>query len=179
MNPQTLHGVSSDSCQLRKTFCLLKPTRFPSSFIPSQQITLHKKILQSCSRAPNQSLYLHVQRSSSPRDARFRVHAQASPVGLVQLVTQPFHISPPTWGSSVQAMLVVFIIGSPLLLAGLTAPAVGAAFLLGVVTWRAFGADGLAIVIVYYLLASAAVTFTYGIHVRIVEVIVSQYPSPK
>ena len=162
MNSQTLHGVSSVPCQPRNTSCLLNPTRFPSSFIPSQQITLHQKYLQSCSRASNQSLLPHVQRLSSPRDARFRVHAQASPVGLVQLVTQPFHVSPPTWGSSVQAMLVVFIIGSPLLLAGLTAPAVGAAFLLGAVTWRAFSADGLAIVIVYYLLASAAATFTYG-----------------
>ena len=92
---------------------------------------------------------------------------------LAQLVTKPFQVSPPTWGSSVQAMLVVFIIGLPLLLAGLTGPAVGAAFLLGAVTWRAFGADGLAVVIVYYLLASATAPLTYGSWIPIVRALVS------
>ncbi|KAG0492978.1 hypothetical protein HPP92_006376 [Vanilla planifolia] len=46
--------------------------------------------------------------------------------------------SPATWNSAIASNLLIFTVGSPLLLSGLSVKGMASAFLLGVLTWRAF-----------------------------------------
>ncbi|XP_042418391.1 protein VTE6, chloroplastic-like isoform X2 [Zingiber officinale] len=64
--------------------------------------------------------------------------------------------SPPTWNSAIASNLFVFIVGSPILLSGLTISGMGSAFLLGILSWRAFGPSGFLIVAAYFAIATAA-----------------------
>jgi uncharacterized membrane protein len=61
---------------------------------------------------------------------------------------------PPSWPSSVASNALIFALGFPLLRAGLTLPGVASAFLLGTLTWRAFGPRGFLLVVFYFLLVS-------------------------
>lgn len=63
--------------------------------------------------------------------------------------------SPPTWRSAVFSNLLIFVVGSPLVLAGLSGSGIVAAFLLGTLTWRAFGASGFLLVATYFIIVSA------------------------
>ncbi|XP_051124745.1 protein VTE6, chloroplastic [Andrographis paniculata] len=63
--------------------------------------------------------------------------------------------SPPTWQSAVFSNAVIFTLGSPLLAPGLSLPGVAAAFLLGTITWRAFGSPGFILVATYFLIGTA------------------------
>ncbi|XP_020581499.1 protein VTE6, chloroplastic [Phalaenopsis equestris] len=65
--------------------------------------------------------------------------------------------SPATWESSIASNLLIFTLGSPLLLSGLSASGIGSAFLMGVLTWRAFDAPGFFLVAIYFV-AGTAVT---------------------
>ncbi|MCL7027555.1 hypothetical protein MKW94_000055 [Papaver nudicaule] len=64
--------------------------------------------------------------------------------------------SPPTWESSLLNNLLIFIIGSPILVTGLSTSGIAAAFLLGTLTWRAFGSSGFLLVATYFLIGTAA-----------------------
>ncbi|XP_010060759.2 protein VTE6, chloroplastic [Eucalyptus grandis] len=64
--------------------------------------------------------------------------------------------APPTWKSAVFSNLLIFVGGSPILLAGLSASGIGAAFLLGTLTWRAFGPSGFLLVAAYFVIGTAA-----------------------
>ncbi|XP_074575843.1 protein VTE6, chloroplastic-like [Curcuma longa] len=64
--------------------------------------------------------------------------------------------SPPTWKSAIASNLFIFIFGSPILLSGLTISGMGSAFLLGILSWRAFGPSGFFIVAAYFAIATAA-----------------------
>ncbi|KAI6687141.1 hypothetical protein NL676_023969 [Syzygium grande] len=64
--------------------------------------------------------------------------------------------APPTWKSAVFSNLLIFVGGSPILVAGLSAPGIGAAFLLGTLTWRAFGPSGFLLVAAYFVIGTAA-----------------------
>ncbi|KAK8970600.1 hypothetical protein KSP40_PGU014563 [Platanthera guangdongensis] len=63
--------------------------------------------------------------------------------------------SPATWNSSIASNLLIFTIGSPLLFAGLSELGIGSAFLLGVLTWRAFEAPGFLLVATYFVVGTA------------------------
>eukprot|EP00897_Mesotaenium_endlicherianum_P009493 jgi/Mesen1/8572/ME000497S07984 len=54
--------------------------------------------------------------------------------------------------STLVAVGAIFVLGAPLLLAGLTLDGLASAFLLGVVTWRAFGPPGFILVATYFVL---------------------------
>ncbi|KAG5546036.1 hypothetical protein RHGRI_018267 [Rhododendron griersonianum] len=90
--------------------------------------------------------------------------AQATPattpsavVGLgLRLVESSFLVSPPTWQSAVVSNLVIFFLGYPLLVLGLSLPGIGAAFLLGTLTWRTFGHTGFLLVATYFLIGTGA-----------------------
>lgn len=69
--------------------------------------------------------------------------------------------SPPTWISAIASNLIIFVVGSPLLFSGLSALGFGAAFLLGVLTWRAFGAAGFLLVATYFIIVSPWNSFCY------------------
>ncbi|KAJ4980994.1 hypothetical protein NE237_031831 [Protea cynaroides] len=64
--------------------------------------------------------------------------------------------SPPTWQSSIFCNILIFLVGSPILVSGLSLSGIGAAFLLGTLTWRAFGASGFFLVAMYFIIGTAA-----------------------
>ncbi|XP_040986799.1 protein VTE6, chloroplastic-like isoform X2 [Juglans microcarpa x Juglans regia] len=64
--------------------------------------------------------------------------------------------SPPTWQSALLNNLFIFVLGSPILVSGLSLSGIGAAFLLGNLTWRAFGPPGFLLVATYFIIGTAA-----------------------
>ncbi len=64
--------------------------------------------------------------------------------------------SPTTWESALIATSTIFVIAAPLLLVGLSVPGVLSAFVLGLLTFRAFGVQGTTIVFLYFLLVRKA-----------------------
>ncbi|KAJ7948801.1 protein VTE6, chloroplastic-like [Quillaja saponaria] len=64
--------------------------------------------------------------------------------------------SPPTWQSAVLNNLLIFFLGSPILVTGLSLSGICAAFLLGTLTWRAFGPSGFLLVATYFVIGTAA-----------------------
>lgn len=51
--------------------------------------------------------------------------------------------------------LLIFVLGSPILVLGLSVSGIGAALLLGILTWRAFGSSGYLLVATYFLIGTA------------------------
>ncbi|KAL5997710.1 Protein vte6, chloroplastic [Asimina triloba] len=70
--------------------------------------------------------------------------------------------SPPTWGSAILSNLLIFLVGSPILVSGLSASGIAAAFLLGTLTWRAFGASGFLLVAMYFVIVSGILFCNFG-----------------
>ncbi|KAJ0801553.1 hypothetical protein HanPI659440_Chr03g0118541 [Helianthus annuus] len=75
-------------------------------------------------------------------------------LGLVQRAIQLAQLSPPTWQSAILSNIFIFLIGSPLLVTGLSVSGIGAAFLLGTLTWRGFGPSGFLLVAVYFVIGT-------------------------
>ncbi|KAL5732288.1 Protein vte6 [Ranunculus cassubicifolius] len=63
--------------------------------------------------------------------------------------------SPPTWQSSILNNFLIFSIGSPILVTGLSVSGIVSAFLLGTLTWRAFGGCGFLLVAIYFIIGTA------------------------
>lgn len=76
------------------------------------------------------------------------------PAALQDSLLDLVRASPPIWESAVASNLLIFVVGSPILLSGLTASGIGAAFLLGTLSWRAFGPSGFLIVAAYFVIVS-------------------------
>ncbi|XP_011098186.1 protein VTE6, chloroplastic isoform X1 [Sesamum indicum] len=76
--------------------------------------------------------------------------------GLVQQVMNLFRSSPPTWKSAFLSNVLIFLLGSRLLVSGLSLSGIAAAFLLGTLTWRAFGSSGFLLVATFFVLGTAA-----------------------
>lgn len=76
-------------------------------------------------------------------------------LGLVQSAIQLAQLSPPTWQSAIFSNLVIFLLGSPILVTGLSLSGIGAAFLLGTLTWRGFGPSGFLLVATYFIIGTA------------------------
>ncbi|XP_031092257.1 protein VTE6, chloroplastic-like [Ipomoea triloba] len=85
------------------------------------------------------------------------VRAQAAPtdLGVVQRVVQLVLTSPPTWQSAVASNLIIFVLGSPLLVSGLSLSGSASAFLLATLTWRAFWIPGFLLAAIYFILGTA------------------------
>ncbi|KAF5730761.1 hypothetical protein HS088_TW19G00357 [Tripterygium wilfordii] len=75
--------------------------------------------------------------------------------GAVSEIVTLIQSAPPTWKSALLSNVVIFILGSPILVAGLSLSGIGAAFLLGTLTWRAFGPTGFLLVASYFILGTA------------------------
>lgn len=85
------------------------------------------------------------------------VRAEASSnidIGFIQQAIGLVQASPPTWQSAIFSNTLIFLVGSPLLLSGLSLSGIAAAFLLGSLTWRAFGPSAYLLVAAYFLLVS-------------------------
>ncbi|XP_052177829.1 protein VTE6, chloroplastic isoform X2 [Diospyros lotus] len=74
---------------------------------------------------------------------------------LVHRAMHSFQSSPPTWESALLCNLVIFVVGSPILRAGLSLSGIAAAFLLGNLSWRAFGPSGFLLVATYFVIGTA------------------------
>ncbi|XAR56423.1 hypothetical protein NMG60_11036901 [Bertholletia excelsa] len=88
------------------------------------------------------------------------LRAQATPkpsgVSLLQTAIESFQSSPSTWQSALLCNLLIFVLGSPLLRSGLSLSGIAAAFLLGTLTWRAFGPSGFLLVATYFVIGTGA-----------------------
>ncbi|CAL5393827.1 unnamed protein product [Camellia sinensis] len=106
------------------------------------------------------TIFTHNPFPRAPKMAVPAIRAQAitnpTGLGLVQKAIQSFQSSPPTWQSAILSNLVIFVVGSPILLSGLSLPGIGASFLLGTLTWRAFGPSGFLLVASYFVIGTAA-----------------------
>ncbi|KAL3821274.1 hypothetical protein ACJIZ3_007179 [Penstemon smallii] len=76
--------------------------------------------------------------------------------GLVQQAIHLLQSSPPTWQSALLSNILIFLLGSPILVSGLSLSGIAAAFLLGTLTWRAFGSSGFLLVATYFVIGTAA-----------------------
>ena len=60
--------------------------------------------------------------------------------------------NPATWHSALLSNLLIFLLGSPILVSGLSPSGIASAFLLGTLTWRAFGPSGFLLVATYFVI---------------------------
>lgn len=93
--------------------------------------------------------------------------AAGTDLGLVQKAIQLVHSSPPTWQSAVLSNLVIFVLGTPILLSGLSLLGIMAAFLLGTLTWRAFGPSGFFLVAAYFVIVSWDSYYNYNLFISL------------
>lgn len=108
--------------------------------------SLHNSKLSSFSLSLNPNL-------TSVKMTTFNYSPNALPSSL-QSALSVLQSSPPTWQSSVLSNLIIFVLGSPLLVSGLSLSGIAAAFLLGTLTWRAFGSSGFLLVASYFVIVS-------------------------
>ncbi|KAE8725259.1 hypothetical protein F3Y22_tig00009009pilonHSYRG00357 [Hibiscus syriacus] len=87
---------------------------------------------------------------------QFLHRTNAVPVhGVLSRAIDIIQSSPPTWKSALLSNLVIFVVGTPLLVAGLSLSGICTAFLLGTLTWRAFGSPGFLLVASYFVMGTA------------------------
>nr|GMD34958.1 protein VTE6, chloroplastic [Ipomoea batatas] len=120
----------------------------PSLFLASRRSNLSFPPSNFPIQNPSPLKRLHIQPS---------VRAQAAPtdLGVVQRVVQLVLTSPPTWQSAVASNLIIFVLGSPLLVSGLSLSGSASAFLLATLTWRAFWIPGFLLAAIYFILGTA------------------------
>lgn len=82
--------------------------------------------------------------------------APQSVAGVVETVKWAFTASPASLESAAIAVSTIFAAGAPVLLAGLSLSGYACAYLLGLLTWKAFGWQGTFIVSVYFVLGTLA-----------------------
>ncbi|XP_027341459.1 protein VTE6, chloroplastic [Abrus precatorius] len=80
-------------------------------------------------------------------------HSLRDAVGGAMALVQS---SPATWQSALLSNVLIFLLGSPILVTGLSLSGIVAAFLLGTLTWRAFGSSGFLLVATYFIIGTAA-----------------------
>ncbi|KAI9085972.1 hypothetical protein K1719_032049 [Acacia pycnantha] len=116
---------------------------------------------------PRRSSY-SILHSLSPKPPILNLRLYSSPLRIPKLISHVSSVqeafgsaisliqsSPPTWESALASNLLIFLLGSPLLVAGLSLSGIGAAFLLGTLTWRAFGPSGFLLVSAYFIIGTA------------------------
>ncbi|XVF18523.1 hypothetical protein REPUB_Repub11eG0029400 [Reevesia pubescens] len=88
-----------------------------------------------------------------PSKMKFLHSLNAVPAhGVVSRAMDIIHSSPHTWQSAFLSNLLIFVVGTPLLVTGLSLSGICAAFLLGTLTWRAFGSPGFLLVASYFII---------------------------
>ncbi|KAI5332910.1 hypothetical protein L3X38_023039 [Prunus dulcis] len=115
---------------------LLKSHRSSSSILPRNFL-----IPSPCHRKPIKEIMMKPQAAS----------VQSAVSEVMSLIQS----SPPTWQSAILSNLLIFLLGSPILVSGLSVSGIAAAFLLGTLTWRAFGSSGFLLVATYFVIGTA------------------------
>ncbi|KAM7280393.1 hypothetical protein ACFE04_007527 [Oxalis oulophora] len=96
--------------------------------------------------------------SNNNNNMMLQPHAMSSGSAIQGVVSQTLTLiqsSPPTWQSALLNNLFIFLLGSPILVTGLSASGIAAAFLLGTLTWRAFASSGFLLVATYFIIGTA------------------------
>ncbi|XP_057972871.1 protein VTE6, chloroplastic [Malania oleifera] len=93
--------------------------------------------------------------SPNPRPPKTAMALSGPGLGFQQALNL-FQSSPPSWPSSLFCNLIIFALGSPILVSGLSLSGIAAAFVLGTLTWRAFGPSGFLLVAAYFVIGTAA-----------------------
>ncbi|CAL1386278.1 unnamed protein product [Linum trigynum] len=83
-----------------------------------------------------------------------RLHPPNALQGVVSEAIGLLQSPDPTWQSALLNNLLIFVLGSPILVTGLSFPGISAAFLLGTLTWRAFGPSGFLLVASYFVIGT-------------------------
>ncbi|CAN6558341.1 unnamed protein product [Malus baccata var. baccata] len=131
----------------------IKPPPIPSLF--QSQSQSHRVSSSSLPILRTKFLIPTHPRHSNPPKQTMNGPPAASVQSAVSQAMSLIQSSPPTWQSSVLINLLIFLLGSPILVSGLSASGIGAAFLLGTLTWRAFGSSGFLLVAAYFVLGTA------------------------
>nr|WKR37741.1 vitamin E 6-1 [Plukenetia volubilis] len=126
------------------TFIHINPTPFPPFHSKKSSIQLKKTQFFS-----SNSVMLTHQIQTQTSNA---VSVQGALSGAMNLIQS----APPTWQSALVNNVLIFILGSPILVSGLSLSGIFAAFLLGTLTWRAFGPSGFLLVASYFVIGTAA-----------------------
>ncbi|CAL5336232.1 unnamed protein product [Camellia sinensis] len=144
------------------TVMILSPPPQSLPFLLQSQHQQQPSNLSSLHNPQTLTIFTHNPFPRAPKMAVPAIRAQAitnpTGLGLVQKAIQSFQSSPPTWQSAILSNLVIFVVGSPILLSGLSLPGIGASFLLGTLTWRAFGPSGFLLVASYFVIFGTAAT---------------------
>jgi len=126
--------------------------------------TLHTFPLASFSFSYSSSSSFHLKPSSFlpkpttllPNPRPLRSFPRAMPASFIQDAVggaiSLVQSSPATWHSALLSNVMIFLFGSPILVTGLSLSGIVAAFLLGTLTWRAFGPSGFFLVAVYFVI---------------------------
>lgn len=120
------------------------------------RISPHPPVLKPSIYALRKLLRRRENCSNTRRLPMTSVNAGLQLPGVLSEAVSAFQLSPPTWESAILSNTLIFLAGSPLLFVGLTTPGIGAAFLLGSLSWRAFGSRGFFAVVIYYLIGTGA-----------------------
>ncbi|KAK9150725.1 hypothetical protein Syun_009034 [Stephania yunnanensis] len=97
----------------------------------------------------------HPKPKPPPMQALSSSSSSDGPHGAITVLLNTIQASPPTWESAILSNLLIFLVGSPILLAGLSGSGIAAAFVLGTLSWRAFGPSGFFIVAAYFVIGTA------------------------
>lgn len=120
----------------------------PSHFLPSSRNPISRTLVFTSNSSPKTSTFkqrMSTQIQSSTNDLA---------PGFLQQAIQLVQSSPPTWQSALFSNAVIFLLGSPILVSGLSLSGIAAAFLLGTLTWRAYGSSGFLLVATYFVIVS-------------------------
>ncbi|KAI8011351.1 hypothetical protein LOK49_LG06G01122 [Camellia lanceoleosa] len=142
------------------TVMILSPPPQSLPFLLQSQHQQQPSNLSSLHNPQTLTIFTHNPFPRAPKMAVPAIRAQPitnpTGVGLVQKAIESFQSSPPTWQSAILSNLVIFVVGSPILLSGLSLTGIGASFLLGTLTWRAFGPSGFLLVASYFVIGTVA-----------------------
>lgn len=83
------------------------------------------------------------------------LHVTRSSLPGLDFVTGAFSQQPPTWESSITVTTTVFALGYLGLASGLSPQGIAAAYVLGLLVWRAFGFPGFLTVCLYFIIGTA------------------------
>ncbi|XP_050219151.1 protein VTE6, chloroplastic [Mercurialis annua] len=122
------------------TFVHLKPICFPARQF--NQRSLHT--IKTFTTLP-----------SYPNPFPRMFHHQPPNAASMQAVFKLIQSAPPTWHSALLNNLIIFVLGTPILVSGLSVSGIVAAFALGTLTWRAFGPSGFLLVASYFVIGTA------------------------
>ncbi|XP_021736209.1 protein VTE6, chloroplastic-like [Chenopodium quinoa] len=139
--------TSSLSNSISKTFpSNLNKSTFFSTFNPNP------------AQKPNKNHQIYHKLSQPTKMAEF-LTAKSSPTDLVAPLSGAINLvqsNLATWQSAVLSNVVIFVLGSPILVSGLSISGIAAAFLLGTLTWRSFGPPGFLLVATYFVFGTLA-----------------------